>query len=217
LAWKRKISKKYKIKLLQNSELLGWYKKLLETKNLPAIDLAKVDLIKLLKKRAMRTLSGVSVITVLTKPYKCPGNCIYCPSEPKMPKSYLSNEPAAQRALRLKFDPIKQMQTRIKALEANGHQVDKIELLVLGGSWTAYSKKYQNNFIKKCFYAANTLSSRHPLLSSRHPLLSSRSTAGSSRSVKSLEQEQKINETALYKIIGLTLETRPDEINLLFI
>jgi len=126
LAWKRKISKKYKIKLLQNSELLGWYKKLLETKNLPAIDLAKVDLIKLLKKRAMRTLSGVSVITVLTKPYQCPGNCLYCPSEPGMPKRYLSNEPAAQRALRLKFNPIRQVQMHVQALENNGNQVDKI-------------------------------------------------------------------------------------------
>jgi len=207
LAWKRKISKKYKIKLLQNSELLGWYKKLLETKNLPAIDLAKVDLIKLLKKRAMRTLSGVSVITVLTKPYQCPGNYLYCPSEPGMPKSYLSNEPAAQRAFKLKFDSIKQVQLRIKALEDNGHQVDKIELLVLGGSFTAYTRKYQTDFITKCFYAANTLSSRRFYLSSRI-------TAGSNRPVKPLKQEQKINEKAKYKIIGLTLETRPDEINL---
>ena len=199
----RKLTNGLKIKPPARWELIESYKKLLKNKKIKF----NLNLEKFLTKARVRTSSGVSVITVLTKPYKCPGNCIYCPSEPKMPKSYLSNEPAAQRALRLKFDPIKQIQTRIKALEANGHQIDKIELLVLGGSWTAYSKKYQNNFIKKCFYATNALSSRHPLLSSR-------STAGSSRSVKSLKQEQKINEKAKYKIIGLTLETRPDEINL---
>ena len=191
LDWKRKISKKYKIKLLQNSELI-------ETINKNKLKITK-NLELLLRKRAVRTSSGVSVITVLTKPYKCPGKCIYCPSEPKMPKSYLSNEPAAQRALKLKFDPIKQVQMRIKALEANGHEVDKIELLVLGGSFTAYTKKYQEKFIRDCFYAVNNYSS-----------LSSLRRQGSCR----LKQEQKINEQTKYKIIGITLETRPDEINL---
>ena len=83
----------------------------------------------------------------------------------------------------------------------------KIELLVLDGSFTAYTEKYKKDFIKKCFYAANVLSSRRFYLSSRI-------TAGSNRPVKPLKQEQKINEKAKYKIIGLTLETRPDEINL---
>ena len=189
LSWKRKISKKYKINLLQNSELIETYKKMVKKKKIKS----NKKLENLIKKRAVRTSSGVSVITVLTKPYKCPGNCIYCPTEPKMPKSYLSNEPAAQRALRLKFNPIKQVQMRIQALEANGHKVDKIELLVLGGSFTAYTDKYQKDFITKCFYAANTY--------------------GKKRKIKSLEQEQNINEKSKYKIIGLTLETRPDEIN----
>ncbi|MFH1610438.1 MAG: tRNA uridine(34) 5-carboxymethylaminomethyl modification radical SAM/GNAT enzyme Elp3 [Patescibacteria group bacterium] len=189
LSWKRYISKKYKINLLQNSELIETYKKMIKKGKIKS----NKKLENLIKKRAVRTSSGVSVITVLTKPYKCPGNCIYCPSEPKMPKSYLSNEPAAQRALRLKFDPVKQVQMRIQALEANGHKVDKIELLVLGGSFTAYTDKYQKDFITKCFYAANIYEKK--------------------RKIKSLEQEQDINEKAKYKIIGLTFETRPDEIN----
>jgi ELP3 family radical SAM enzyme/protein acetyltransferase len=189
LGWKRKISKEYKINLLQNSELIEIYKRMVKRGKVKV----NKKLESLMKKRAIRTSSGVSVITVLTKPYKCPGNCIYCPSEPKMPKSYLSNEPAAQRAARLKFDPIKQVQMRIQALEANGHKVDKTELLVLGGSFTAYTEKYKKDFITKCFYAANIY--------------------GKKRKIKSLEEEQKINEKSKYKIIGLTLETRPDEIN----
>ena len=153
-----------------------------------------------LKKRATRTLSGVTPITVLTKPYTCPGQCIYCPSEPGMPKSYLSNEPAAQRAKALNFNPTKQTTLRIKALEANGHQVDKIELLILGGCFNAYTKKYQEDFIKKCFTVCNTSSTRG---------LGFLRT----RTEKTLEQVFKKNESAKYRIIGITIETRPDLIN----
>lgn len=112
-----------------------------------------------------------------------------------MPKSYLSNEPAAQRALRNQFNPVKMVQTRILALEANGHEVDKIELIVLGGTWSTYEPSYQTWFITRCFYAANTYGQKKK------------------RKMKNLTQEQKLNETTKYKIIGLTLETRPDHIN----
>ena len=204
LDWKRKISKKYKIKLLKNSELIEMRKRFYPVKKVfhgvnpdksTKLNSKALELFDRIKKRAVRTSSGVSIITVLTKPFKCPGNCVYCPSEPKMPKSYLSNEPAAQRALKLKFNPIKQVQMRIQALENNGHKVDKIELLILGGSFTAYTKKYQEKFVRDCFYAVNNYNKKN-------------------RATKSLEEEQKINEKSKYKIIGLTLETRPDEINL---
>jgi elongator complex protein 3 len=171
-------------------ELISVYKKLIKEKKITQ----NKNLEKYLKKSSVRTSSGVSVITVLTKPYPCPGTCVFCPDEKNMPKSYLSNEPAAQRALGLKFDPVKMVQKRIEALETNGHTVDKIELLVLGGSFTAYTKKYQDNFITKCFFAANTFG------------------ATKKRNIKSLKEEQKINEKTRYKIIGITLETRPDEI-----
>ncbi|MBT6691566.1 tRNA uridine(34) 5-carboxymethylaminomethyl modification radical SAM/GNAT enzyme Elp3 [Candidatus Parcubacteria bacterium] len=147
---------------------------------------------ELLIKRAVRTLSGVSVITVLSKPFTCPGKCVYCPSEPDMPKSYLSNEPAAARAKMNLFDPMRQVTMRIQALLNNGHQVDKLELLVLGGTWSVYPVKYQDEFIRDCFFAANTFGDTKK------------------RHAKSLEEEQKINEDTKYKIIGLTLETRPD-------
>ncbi|KKP92067.1 MAG: ELP3 like protein acetyltransferase involved in transcription [Parcubacteria group bacterium GW2011_GWA2_36_10] len=150
---------------------------------------------ELFTKRAVRTLSGVSVITVLTKPFVCPGKCIYCPTEQGMPKSYLSNEPAAMRAKMNLFDAERQVRMRIQALENNGHLVDKIEILVLGGTWSVYPDQYQHDFIRDCFYAANTFSD------------------GAKRERLSLQEEQDINETARYKIIGLTLETRPDFIH----
>ncbi len=150
---------------------------------------------ELFTKRAVRTLSGVSVITVLTKPFVCPGKCIYCPTEPDMPKSYLSNEPAAMRAKMNLFDAERQVRMRIQALENNGHLVDKIEILVLGGTWSVYPDQYQHDFIRDCFYAANTFGE------------------AKKREKLPLAEEQDINETARYKIIGLTLETRPDFIN----
>ncbi len=173
------------------SEVLAAYNNLIKTKKIKL----QPALRQFLVKRAVRTLSGVTVITVLTKPFGCPGRCVYCPTEICMPKSYLSNEPAAQRALVNKFNPIEMVQGRIAALEANGHSVDKIELIVLGGTWSTYSKKYQDWFIASCFLAANTYGQNKI------------------RPMKSLMEEQKINETAKYKIIGLTLETRPDYIN----
>jgi len=152
-------------------------------------------LAELLTKRAVRTLSGVSVITVLTKPFVCPGKCVYCPTEPNMPKSYLSNEPAAMRAKLNLFDPYRQVTRRIQALENNGHQVDKLEILVLGGTWSVYPDHYQDEFVRDMFYAANTFGQTEK------------------RERLSLTAEQNINEDTKYKIIGLTLETRPDYIH----
>lgn len=181
------------------ANLISVYRQLIKTKKLQKNQ--KFE--ELLKKRAVRTLSGVSVITVLTMPFPCPGTCIYCPGEPGMPKSYLSNEPAAQRAKRNLFDPIRQMTMRIQALQNNGHQVDKLEVLVLGGTWSAYEDKYQKSFVRDLFYAANTFRSTS----------SGQLAKKTKRRKNTLAKEQKINENAKYKIIGLTLETRPDFIN----
>lgn len=154
---------------------------------------------KYLTKRPTRSLSGVTPLTVLTKPFPCPGKCVYCPNEPGMPKSYLSNEPAAQRAKMNKFEPVRQVIMRIKALEANGHLVDKIELLILGGCFNAYPKSYQKSFIKKCFDVCNSFRSD--------------SRGFIPPPTKNLVAAFKKNETARYKIIGVTVETRPDMIN----
>ena len=110
---------------------------------------------KTLMRRAVRSLSGVSIITVLTKPFPCPGKCIYCPTEARMPKSYLADEPAAARALGLMFDPYQQVSQRILALKNNGHPTDKVELIVKGGTWNSYPIKYQYWFIARCFEACN--------------------------------------------------------------
>jgi len=172
----------FKSKIPQNINLLQAYHKLIvanKTKKSPILE-------QLLKTRKIRTLSGIAAITVITKPYGCPGKCLYCPTEKDMPKSYLANEPACMRAVLTEFDPYRQVDARLKSLKMTGHVTEKIELIVLGGTWSAYPKNYQNWFIKRCFDACNDNMS------------------------KSLKSTQKRNETAKNRVIGLTLETRPD-------
>ena len=93
---------------------------------------------KLLLVRPIRSLSGIVNISVLTKPYPCPGQCIYCPTEKGIPKSYVSGEPAVERAKRLNYDPYLQVKKRIEMLENEGHPTDKIELRIVGGTWSFY-------------------------------------------------------------------------------
>jgi len=103
--------------------------------------------------RPVRTQSGVTPLTVLTKPYPCPGECIFCPNDVRMPKSYLADEPGAQRAANGHFDPYLQTWGRLATYRAIGHPVDKIELIVLGGTWSAYPEPYQLWFVARCFDA----------------------------------------------------------------
>jgi len=163
---------------------------------------ASSQLEKNLLRRAVRTLSGVTIVTVLTKPFPCPGKCIYCPTEARMPKSYLSDEPAAARALSLQFNPYEQVKRRLDSLEKNGHPTDKIELIVKGGTWNAYPLKYQYWFIARCFEACNH---------------TKKTTVSEKVTLEKLQKQmiklQTKNESAKHRIIGLTLETRPDYIN----
>jgi elongator complex protein 3 len=159
---------------------------------------------KMLMRRAVRSLSGVSVITVLTKPYPCPGKCIYCPTEARMPKSYLADEPAAARALGLAFDPYQQVFQRIQALTTNGHPTDKVELIIKGGTWNSYPIKYQYWFIARCFEACNAAKFEDSQVDELFSLDQLR---------KLSFKIQKTNEKAKHRIIGLTIETRPDFIN----
>jgi elongator complex protein 3 len=144
------------------------------------------DLLQKIRLKPMRTLSGVTTVTVLTKPFPCPGKCIFCPDYEEMPVSYLPDEPGAMRALFHKYDPFAQVDARIEALHEIGHPTDKIELLILGGSWTVYDREYQTWFIKRCFAAMNGIES------------------------ETLAEAQRINENARHKNVGLVLETRPD-------
>ena len=112
-------------------------------------------LLRLLKMKPRRTASGVATITVITKPWPCSSDCLYCPNDVRMPKSYLSDEPACQRAERNYFDPYLQVRSRLMALGEMGHVTDKIELIVLGGTWSDYSEAYQTWFVSELFRALN--------------------------------------------------------------
>lgn len=162
---------------------------------------------KLFTRRGVRSLSGVAIVTSLIKPYPCPGKCVYCPLDERMPKSYLAEEPAAMRALTLQFDPFEQMAKRIEALEANGHPTEKIEFIIKGGTWNSYPLAYQYWFILRSFEACNAT----PRRASTKPPLTEHSPLPELR--KELLRQQKLNEKAPHRIIGLTLETRPDCIN----
>ena len=120
------------------------------------------QLVHLLQVKPRRSASGVATITVITKPWKCGGACIYCPNDLRMPKSYLSDEPACQRAERNYFDPYLQVTSRLRALNQMGHVTDKIELIVLGGTWSDYPRAYQIWFITELFRALNDAGVERP-------------------------------------------------------
>lgn len=164
---------------------------------------------RLATKKAVRSNSGVVVITVVTAPgkFSCPADCYYCPDEPGQPRSYLSTEPAVARANQNQFDPVRQFYDRAGTLAKQGHTVDKIEIIVLGGTWSYYPKDYQEEFCRDLFYAANTFDEHKSKMGARGE------AAANPRERLSILEEQQLNEVAVAKIIGLTLETRPDHIN----
>jgi elongator complex protein 3 len=155
-----------------------------------------------IRMKPMRTLSGVTTVTVLTKAYPCPGKCIFCPTDVRMPKSYLPGEPGAMRGLEHGFDPYLQVRSRIEQLESVGHPTDKVELLILGGTWSSYKRDYQEWFIKRCFDAMNA-----PLTPAPLPV------GEGGRGEGELAQAQTLNESSAHRNVGLVIETRPDEIN----
>src|SRR5215207_7316815 len=166
-------------------------------------------LLERIRMKPMRTLSGVTTVTVLTKPYPCPGKCIFCPTDVRMPKSYLPDEPGAMRGLEHEFDPYAQVQSRLQQLKSVGHPTDKIELLILGGTWSSYRRDYQEWFVKRCFDAMNALTLT-PLLA-KH---SRRGAAGEGRVGEGeLAEVHSVNETTHHRNVGLVIETRPDEIS----
>ena len=113
------------------------------------------ELLRVIRIKPRRTASGVATITVITKPWPCSGDCVFCPSDLRMPKSYLHDEPACARAEQNRFDPYLQVSSRLTALSQMGHATDKIELIVLGGTWTDYPEGYQVWFMSELFRALN--------------------------------------------------------------
>ncbi len=118
-------------------------------------DLAEAAFLERIRMKPVRTASGVAPVTVLTRPFPCPGRCIFCPSDVRMPKSYIASEPGARRAAQHRFDPWAQTLARLTALDNIGHRVDKAEVIVLGGTWSSYPEPYQIAFVKRCFDALN--------------------------------------------------------------
>ncbi len=215
--YKRIVLKKFKANNILNSDLLAYYRQLVKQRKIKA----NLEFEFLLRKRAIRTMSGIAPVAVLTKPYPCPGNCAYCPQEKDVPVSYLSNEPAVMRAIRCQFNPYKQVILRLRALENNGHQPTKIELIVIGGTWSSLPSKYQDWYILSCFKAANdylkikTKQTNDWSENFKQKINSPYKQNQSRQFLKSaLKKEQQKNERSVYKIIGLTLETRPDYIDL---
>ena len=122
------------LKFFTKSELIQGYRYL---RNMEGHDPAvEGPLVARLRMKPVRTASGVAPVTVLTKPFPCPGKCIFCPSDVRMPKSYLADEPGAQRAGEHAFDPYRQVISRLEALAETGHSTDKIDLIIKGGTWS---------------------------------------------------------------------------------
>ena len=113
------------------------------------------ELLQVLRMKPRRTASGVATITVITKPWPCSGDCLFCPNDLRMPKSYLHAEPACARAEQNCFDPYLQVSARLTALSQMGHAIDKIELIILGGTWSDYPESYQVWFVSELFRALN--------------------------------------------------------------
>jgi elongator complex protein 3 len=166
-----------------------------------------LSLFEKLRMKPMRTLSGVTTVTVLTKPYPCPGKCIFCPTDVRMPKSYLPDEPGAMRGVEHNFDPYAQVRSRLTQLENLGHPTDKIELLILGGTWSSYKRDYQEWFVARCFDAMNETGN-----------LSADFTDYADIKKENLQNQRNLrmihsfNESAAHRNVGLVIETRPDEI-----
>lgn len=166
----------------KNSQILATYNQLVKEKTIKPLP----SLRSILTTKRIRTQSGVAPMAVMTKPFACPGRCIFCPQEEGMPKSYLSDEPASQRAKKVNFDPRLQIKSRLKQLKATGHATDKIEIIIIGGTFSAYPKSYKIKFLESIFNALNN------------------------QKDQSLKKAQITNETAKHRAVGISIETRPD-------
>jgi len=159
---------------------------------------------QLLKKRAIRSQSGIVSVQVLTKPFACPGKCIFCPNDPTMPKSYIKSEPGAMRALLNKFDPIKQVYNRLLSLTLTGHETDKIEMIVLGGTFDVYTKAYKIKFIKELYDACNTFDEYFKNIKISTTKKYSHAIVDKSKTIsysKDITEALKKNENATHRII----------------
>ena len=183
--FKRKFAGKNKAEIFSNSLIIKAYRDLAAHKEIKV----NTKFEKVLKLKKTRTISGVTPVAVFTKPFSCPGECVYCPVQKGIPKSYLDDEPAVMRAVTANFSAKKQVENRLQALYQIGHPTDKIELIVMGGTFSAIPYSERKKFILECLEVCNQKKS------------------------KTLKEAQKNNEKALHRLVGVTFETRPDLID----
>jgi ELP3 family radical SAM enzyme/protein acetyltransferase len=192
----KQIWKKYHT-LPPKPRLMEVYFRMMDNEDFPKSQMIE----EYLASHEVRGISGVSVCALFLSPYPngqqftCKWNCAYCPDEKGQPRSYLFGEPGVLRANQNEFDCVEQFYCRIRSLKHCGHPTDKFEVKVLGGTIHSYPKDYLENFMRDIYYAANTCSAKH------------------SRMRGNLQEEQDLNETSIHRVIGLTIETRPDCIN----
>lgn len=209
---KNKVYWKYKLeKPIASIELIERYNELIATWELEENLLFK----KILRKRWVRSQSWVTVISLLTKFWWCPGKCVYCPTFEWLPKSYIPNEPAVMRAELNKFDPIMQIHNRLRALEITWHKIEKNDIRIIGWTWSVYPLEYQEAFIKGIYDAFNTYDEmkeyieKTDLSTDKFASFKIKETYKAKLS-SSLEEAKKRNETSRCRIIGIAIETRPD-------
>lgn len=212
---KNDVYKDYKIPgWISDIDLLAEYKNMVSSEEVS--DDARV--FKLLRKRAVRSLSWVSVVSVLTKPWWCPWKCVYCPWFDDLPKSYIPNEPAVMRASMNAFDPEKQVYNRLRSLDITWHSVTKCDVRIIWWTWSSYDPGYQEDFIKMIYDAH----SNYEDLSKNIIATDSSSERFASFEVKAwyvsekskdLEEAKTRNETAASRVIWIAIETRPDMLN----
>jgi len=193
---RNKLTKKHKLTPPRNIELVKAYHDLVDQQAIEPND----TVLNFIMKRRVRTLSGIANITVMLKAFGCPGQCIFCPTQPGMPKSYFSNQPAMLRAVRNDFDAYTQVKARLNGLKTQGHDISKIDIRTAGGTWSSYLDDYQEHFIKSIYYALNQGAGDIEELETAN------------KKIKELKLEDLIleNETAESRCVGLWVETRPD-------
>ncbi len=209
------IYKKYKLpKPLASIEILDRYSERIKSWELQENNIFK----KILRKRGVRSLSWVTVISLLTKFFGCPGKCVYCPTFEWLPKSYIPHEPAVMRAELNKFDPILQVHSRLRWLEVTGHKIEKNDVRIIGGTWSFYPLNYQEEFIKSIYDAFNTYDVMKEQIEETD--FSRDKFAGFKLQQwylqfksETLEEAKKTNETVRCRVIGIAIETRPDWLN----
>lgn len=212
---KRTFAREYNMDTLpSNIQILRAYRSLLSKGEIKS----DLNFEKLIKKRSIRSESGIVAVQVLTKPFRCPGQCIFCPNDPTMPKSYIKTEPGAMRALLNHFDPIAQVYNRLISLSLTWHKTDKIEMIVLWWTRDVYPDDYKISFIKSLYDACNSFSK---LLVDTEEVGDTNKTKNDRFKYiiqnqdkmiisKDIEEAIKINERSENRIIWLTLETRPE-------